>query len=209
VAITTYQNYLWKFEYSRSSGTLTYKWVKGGPDATKGNDAGDTWALGANFYKEGAAGTFDQIQDVVLQGSRVYAVDRRNQRIQVFNSSTGAYVGKVGKGGGTYDHPATITADQFFLPLGAYYDKAQGSFLVGDGFAMIARSYNDPNLYQPGTGGQISPVFQGYWLDPHLGTRPGGLFSAEHVVGGNGRVYVNSLITNRITSFSYAIRHAP
>ncbi len=40
-------------------------------------------------------------------------------------------------------------------------------------------------------------------LDPHLGTRPGGLFSAEHTAAGNNSVYVNSLISNRITVFRY------
>lgn len=203
VYVTTYQNYVWRFEYDWYWGTLTEQWYAGGPDPNKGDDAGENWALGPAFYEEGAAGTFDQIQDVTAIGDRVYVADRRNQRIQVLDAATGAYVGKVGQGGGTYDHPTAITADQFFLPMGVDYDAVQGAFLVGDGFNMIAREYDNPAGYAPDANGQISPTFLGYWLDPHLGTRPGGLFSAEHVKGANGWVYVNSLISNRITAFKY------
>ncbi len=204
VYVTSSQGYLWKFTYDWYWGTLSYQWHAGGPDSNKGNDSGGGWQLGPAFYAEGADGTFDQIQDVTAVDTRVYVADRRNQRIQVFDRATGAYIGKVGKGGGTYDHPAGITATEFFLPVGVDYDIPNSSFLVGDGFNLIARSYDNPNGYQPDLNKQIQPTFRGYWLDPHLGTRPGGLFSAEHVETGNGRVYVNSLITNRITAFDYS-----
>lgn len=206
VYITSHLGYVWKFAYNRSARTLSVAWVKGGPDTTKGSDSGANWSLGVNFFKEGAAGTFDQIQDVVAHGDRVYVVDRRNQRIQVLNSSTGAYIGKIGRGGGTYDHPASINATEFFLPVGVDYDAANGDLLVGDGFNMIARAYDNPAASVPDSTGQIKPPFLGYWLDPHLGTRPGGLFSAEHVTSGNGKIFINALISNRVTAFDYNAR---
>lgn len=199
VYVTSNGGYLYRFDRTPSDLTLT--WVKGGVDASKGTDsaASATWKLGPNFYGEGATGTFDQIQDVTAGGGRVYAVDRRNQRIQVFDAATGNYVGKIGKGGGTYDHPASITADEFFLPTGVSLAPNGGGMLVGDGYAMIARDYADPTGLTPGANGQISPAFRGYYVDTHLGTRPGGMFAVQHVVRTSAGVFVDSLISNRIT----------
>ncbi|ADG87142.1 hypothetical protein TBS_28520 [Thermobispora bispora] len=197
VFISTSGNRLYRFTLSGSS--LTLNWVTGGPDPSKGSDSGSTWNLGPNFYGEGAAGTFDQIQDVTAGGGRVYAVDRRNQRIQVFNASTGAYIAKIGKGGGTYDHPASITPDEFFLPHGVRLD---GGLLVGDGFNMIVRDYDDPTGLTPDSSGRLPVTMRGYWVDPHLGTRKGGLFATQHVLRAGPYVFVDSLISNRITRIS-------
>ncbi|MEU8796325.1 NHL repeat-containing protein [Spirillospora sp. NPDC048819] len=191
VYITASGGYLYRFNLSGS--LLSLDWVKGGPDPAKGTDD----APGPNFYGEGADGTFDQIQDVTAGGGRVYAVDRRNQRVQVFNASSGAYIGKIGQGGGTYDHPDAITADELFLPVGVSLDA--GGLLIGDGFNMVARSYADPTTVNPDANGQIKPAFLDHWVDPHLGTRPGGLFATQHVVRSGSSVFVDSLISNRIT----------
>jgi len=201
VYITSNLGYVWKFVYDSYWATFRYSWHAGGVDYSKGDDMSADWALGPNFYNEGAVGTFDQIQDVVAVGSRIYVVDRRNQRLQVFDSANGAYVGKLGMGAGTYDHPDTLTPYDLFLPVGVAFDSVNQTLLVGDGFNMIARSYEDPTPYLPDSEGRILPPFHGYWLNPSLGTRPGGLFSAEHVAVGNGKVFVNSLISGRITAF--------
>ncbi len=206
IYVTTNLGYLWKFSYDRRNRTVTFAWVVGGPDSSKGSDSGSPWALGPNFFREGSAGSFDQIQGVVAIGSRVYAVDRRNQRVQVFSTANGAYIGKIGTGGGTYDNPRSITTYDLFLPSGISYDASNATLLIADGFNKIARSYTDPSAYNPDASGRINPPFLGYWLNTNLGTRSGGLFSAEAISSGNGRVFVNALIPSRITAFEYSIR---
>lgn len=202
VFITTSQNYLWRFTWNRSTNSLTSDWVKGGVDPTKGQDSQDYWSLGPNFYGEGAAGTFDQIQGVAAGGGRVYAVDRRNQRINVFAASTGQYIGKIGRGGGTYDHPDTITATDLFLPHGVDLDPSTGDLLVGDGFNFVVRRYANPSTLASNSSGQITPQFLGHWLDPSLGTLDGGLFATQNVLFSGTHIYTDSLISNRITRFS-------
>ena len=76
--------------------------------------------------------------------------------------------------------------------------------MVADGFNMVARAWANPDQYSPNGAGIIDPAYQGHWLDPALGTRPGGLFDAEQVAVGDGDVYVFSLISNRITRFSWS-----
>lgn len=202
VFVTTSADYLWRFTYDRSAGTLAANWAVGGRDNTKGQDSQDTWDLGANFYAQGSAGTFDQVQDVAVGGGRVYAVDRRNQRINVFRADTGAYVGRIGAGGGTYDHPDSITSDGLFLPHGIDIDPATGKLLVGDGFNFVVRRYADPTGLGPDASGQIRPEFEGYWLNPSLGTLDGGLFATQHVLASGGYTFTDSLISNRVTRFT-------
>jgi len=203
--VTSAKGYLWRFTYNAVSGSLSANWVVGGPDAAKGQDSalGD-WDLGPAFFEEGDPGTFDTIQDVTAGNGRVYAVDRRNQRVQVFSASTGQYIGKIGAGGGTYDHPDSLTADELFLPHGIDLDTTTGSLLIGDGFNFVARKYADPSGLTPGEGGQIKPTFDGYWLNPALGTLDGGLFATQHVLRVGDHVFVDSLISNRITRFNAA-----
>ena len=134
---------------------------------------------------------------------RVYVTDRRNQRIQALNPANGALIGQLGLGGGTYDHPDGLDPDRLFLPAGLAYDAQQDALVVADGFNMVARAWANPDQYSPNGAGIIDPAYQGHWLDPALGTRPGGLFDAEQVAVGGGDVYVFSLISNRITKFSW------
>ena len=205
VFVTSAKGYLWRFTYASYSGSLSANWVVGGPDAAKGEDpALDDWNLGSKFFEEGDPGTFDTIQDVTAGGGRVYAVDRRNQRVQVFSATTGQYIGKIGVGGGTYDHPDSINADELFLPHGIDLDTATGSLLIGDGFNFVARKYADPSGLVPGADGRIKPTFDGYWLNPELGTLDGGLFATQHVLRVGDHVFVDSLISNRITRFNAA-----
>ena len=205
VFVTSAKGYLWRFTYASYSGGLSANWVVGGPDAAKGEDpALDDWNLGSKFFEEGDPGTFDTIQDVTAGGGRVYAVDRRNQRVQVFSATTGQYIGKIGVGGGTYDHPDSINADELFLPHGIDLDTATGSLLIGDGFNFVARKYADPSGLVPGADGRIKPTFDGYWLNPELGTLDGGLFATQHVLRVGDHVFVDSLISNRITRFNAA-----
>ncbi|GAB3020534.1 hypothetical protein GCM10011376_23290 [Nocardioides flavus (ex Wang et al. 2016)] len=205
VFVTTSSDHLWRFTYDRVNATLTTDWVAGGRDASKGQDHQTDWNYGPNFFGQGASGTFDQVQDVAAGGGRVYAVDRRNQRINVFRADTGAYVGRIGAGGGTYDHPDTITADKFFLPHGIDLDPASGKLLVGDGFNFVVRRYSSPAGLAPDASGQIRPAFEGYWLDPSLGTLDGGLFAPQHVLfSSTGRIFTDSLISNRVTRFTTA-----
>ena len=196
-------DYLWRFDYNSSSRALTRQWVSGGRDPTKGSDAGDNWALGPNFHGQGAPGTFDEIQGVLALGQRVYAVDRRNQRIQAFATGNGARLGQIGAGSGVYDHPDGLSGDDFFLAVGLAFDPAQNAMLVADGYNMVTRAFDNPDLWPVGADGRIRPTVLGHWLEPALGSRPGGLFSAQQAVVGNGKVYVHSLISNRITAFDW------
>ena len=204
VYITSFGNYVWRFDYDSGSGTLDGNWYAGGPDSAKGNDLGENWSLGPDFFEQGAAGTFDQIGDVLALDDRVYVTDRRNQRLQALDPATGARLGQVGLGGGTYDHPDGLDPDRLFLPAGLAYDAGHDVLLVADGFNMVARVWNNPDDYAPNASGVIDPAYQGHWLDRDLGTRPGGLFDTEQVAVGGGNVYVFSLISNRITRFSWS-----
>ena len=195
---------LWRFDYNSTARTLTRQWVVGGRDASKGSDAGSSWALGPNFYAQGAPGTFDEIQGVLALGQRVYVVDRRNQRIQAFAPGNGALLGQIGAGGGVYDHPASLGADAFFLPVGLGFDANQQAMLVADGYNMVVRALANPDLWPVDGNGRIRPAALGHWLNPALGSRPGGLFSAQQAVSGNGKVFVHSLISNRITAFDWS-----
>lgn len=199
--ISSAGDYLWRFDYNSSYRTLNRQWFAGGRDSTKGSDAGDSWALGPNFYKQGAPGTFDEIQGVMAMGQRVYVVDRRNQRIQAFSPSNGARLGQIGTGAGVYDHPADLASGEFFLPVGLAYDAAQNAMLVADSYNMVARAFDNPELSPVEADGRIRPALRGHWLNPALGSRPGGLFSASHIAVGNGQVFIHSLISNRITVF--------
>ncbi|MBI3523026.1 MAG: hypothetical protein HY066_00645 [Betaproteobacteria bacterium] len=203
IYLTSFGNYAWKFSYNRSAGSLNYAWASGGSDATKGTDIGATWALGANFYLQGAAGTFDTIQSILALNNRVYVVDRRNQRIQALNPVNGALLGKIGKGGGTYDHGGNIVADEFFLPEGIGFDSAQQRLLIGDGFNMVAKSFSNPDNFPVDANGQIQPTFNGYWMNPTLGTWPGGLFATQQVLSAAGKIFVSSLISSRVTIFDW------
>ncbi|MBF1802518.1 NHL repeat-containing protein [Alloalcanivorax profundimaris] len=204
VYITSFGNYVWRFDYDSGSGTLDGNWYAGGPDSAKGNDLGENWSLGPDFFEQGAAGTFDQIGDVLALDDRVYVTDRRNQRLQALDPATGARLGQVGLGGGTYDHPEGLDPDRLFLPAGLAYDAGHDALIVADGFNMVARVWNNPDDYAPNASGVIDPAYQGHWLDRDLGTRPGGLFDTEQVAVGGGNVYVFSLISNRITRFSWS-----
>lgn len=208
VFVTTTGNQLWRFTYDRTAGSLTANWVVGGPDSTKGSDPGvadATWDLGPNYFGEGAPGTLDQVQDVAAGSGRVYVADRRNQRINVHASTNGAYIGKIGAGGGTYDHPESITSDGLFLPHGVDIDPVTGRLLVGDGFNFIVRRYANPASVSPDGDGQIRPTFEGYWLNPSLGTLDGGLFATQHVLSLGSHVFTDSLISNRITRFDASV----
>ncbi|QJX01866.1 hypothetical protein HML84_05365 [Alcanivorax sp. IO_7] len=195
---------MWRFDYDSGSGTLDGNWYAGGPDSAKGNDLGENWSLGPDFFEQGAAGTFDQIGDVLALDDRVYVTDRRNQRLQALDPATGARLGQVGLGGGTYDHPDGLDPDRLFLPAGLAYDAGHDALIVADGFNMVARVWNNPDDHAPDAAGVIDPAYQGHWLDRDLGTRPGGLFDTEQVAVGGGNVYVFSLISNRITRFSWS-----
>lgn len=204
VYITSSGNYAWKFVFDRARGSLSYVWAAGGSDSTKGTDMGDTWALGPNFYNQGAPGTFDTIAGIMALNDRVYAVDRRNQRIQALDPASGALLGQLGKGGGTYDHNGEIAADEFFLPEGLGYDSATQRLLIADGFNMVAKSFANPDSFAVGTDNRIRPTFDGYWLNPALGALPGGLFATQQVLPAGGKIFVNSLISNRITIFDWS-----
>ncbi|MBB1486682.1 NHL repeat-containing protein [Oceanospirillum sediminis] len=204
IYITSFGNRVWSFDYDSYYGSLNYNWNMGGSDSQKGTDLGSNWQLGSDFFNEGAAGTFDQVGGILALNNRLYVTDRRNQRIQAFNPVTGAYTGKVGEGGGTYDHPVTLDPDQLFLPVGLSYNATQDALLVADGFNMLARSWNNPDGYSPDAQGVIRPPYQGHWYDTALGTRPGGLFAAEQITSGNGYVFVFSLISNRVTRFDWS-----
>ncbi|MCW8126219.1 NHL repeat-containing protein [Microbulbifer halophilus] len=204
IFITSFGNTVWRFDYDSGSGTLDGNWYAGGPDPDKGNDLGENWSLGPDFFEQGAAGTFDQIGSVLALDGRVYVTDRRNQRLQALDPASGALIGQLGLGGGTYDHPDSLDPQRFFLPAGLAYDAQQDALLVADGFNMVARAWNNPDAYSPDASGVISPAYRGHWLDPALGTRPGGLFDAEQVAVGDGSVYVFSLISNRVTKFSWS-----
>ena len=204
VYITSFDNYVWRFDYDSGSGTLSGNWYAGGADASKGNDLGENWSLGPDFFEQGAAGTFDQIGDVLALDDRVYVTDRRNQRLQALDPATGARLGQVGLGGGTYDHPDGLDPDRLFLPAGLAYDASHDALIVADGFNMVARVWNNPDDYAPNASGVIDPAYQGHWLDRDLGTRPGGLFDTEQVAVGGGNVFVFSLISNRITRFGWS-----
>ncbi len=201
VYISSFGNRVWSFDYDSYYGSLTYDWNTGGSDSLKGTDLGDSWQLGVDFFNQGAAGTFDQVGGVLALDDRVYVTDRRNQRLQALNPVTGGYIGKLGEGGGTYDHPASLDANKLFLPAGLTFDYGQNTLLLADGFNMLARSWSDPDDYTPDSQGVIRPNYQGHWYDVDLGTRPGGLFDAEQVASGNGYIFVFSLISNRITRF--------
>lgn len=203
VFVSSYGDYLWRFDYNSTWSSLNHQWFTGGRDASKGDDAGADWALGANFFAQGAPGTFDQIQNVLALEDRVYVVDRRNQRIQAFARGNGGLLGQIGAGGGTYDHPSDLSSGDFFLPVGLAYDAANDALLVADGFNMVARAFGNPDPVATDPAGRIQPAVLGHWVDPALGTRPGGLFAAEHVTTGNGQVFVHSLISNRITVFDW------
>ncbi|MCE7524984.1 NHL repeat-containing protein [Alloalcanivorax xenomutans] len=202
--ITSFANYAWRFDYDSGSGTLNRIWYAGGVDSNKGSDLGDNWSLGPAFFDQGAPGTFDQIGSVLALSDRIYVTDRRNQRIQALSPANGGLLGQVGVGGGTYDHPEDLEADRLFLPAGLAYDAQQDSLLVADGFNMVARAWANPDDSAPDGNGVIRPNYLGHWLDRSLGSRPGGLFDAEQVAVGDGSVFVFSLISNRITRFSWS-----
>lgn len=204
IYITSFGNYVWRFDYDSGSSSLNGNWYAGGPDSAKGNDLGENWSLGPDFFLQGDAGTFDQIGGVLALNDRVYVTDRRNQRLQALNPANGALLGQVGLGGGTYDHPDNLDPARLFLPAGLAYDAQHDALVVADGFNMVARAWSNPDQYSPGSGGIISPAYLGHWLDPDLGTRPGGLFDTEQVAVGGGDVYVFSLISNRITQFDWS-----
>lgn len=203
IYVTSFAERLWRFDYNAASGTLSRIWHTGGADASKGTDVGSSWSLGPNFYGQGAPGTFDQIGAVHAGAQRIYVTDRRNQRVQAFAPTTGSRLGQFGEGGGTYDHPDGLDPQRLFLPAGLAFDAGRGSFLVADGFNMVARAWADPDASPVGANGRIAPAYQGHWLDPDLGTRPGGLFDAELVAPAGDAVYVFSLISNRVTRFDW------
>jgi len=200
IYISSFAGYLWRFDYNAASGTLTRIWHAGGADTNKGSDLGENWSLGPNFYAQGAAGTYDQIGSIHAGNQRIYTIDKRNQRVQAHAPATGALLGQFGQGGGIYDHPDGLVPDRLFLPAGLGFDIARQTFLVADGFNMVARAWDDPDT---SPGSVITPAYQGHWLDPALGTRPGGLFDAELITSGGNAVYVFSLISNRITRFNW------
>jgi len=200
IYISSFAGLLWRFDYNAASGTLTRIWHAGGADTSKGSDLGENWSLGPNFYAQGATGTYDQIGSIYAGNQRIYVTDRRNQRVQAHAPTTGALLGQFGQGGGTYDHPDGLVPDRLFLPAGLGFDTARQTFLVADGFNMVARAWNDPDT---SPGSVITPAYQGHWLDPELGTRPGGLFDTELITSGGDAVYVFSLISNRITRFNW------
>ncbi|MCH4272065.1 NHL repeat-containing protein [Kerstersia gyiorum] len=204
IYISSFSNLVWRFDYNASSGSLTRIWHSGGADSAKGNDLGASWSLGPAFYEQGQPGSFDQIGSVLALGDRIYVTDRRNQRIQALAPATGALIGQVGIGGGTYDHPSSLDPQRFFLPAGLAHDTARDAFLVADGFNMVARAWHNPDGVSPDGNGQISPAYLGHWLNPALGTRPGGMFDTELVTSGGDAVYVFSLISNRITRFDWS-----
>jgi len=202
IYITSFASRVWRFDYNAQNGTLNYVWNAGGADASKGTDIGSDWNLGTNFYAQGAAGSYDQIASVYAGAQRIYVTDKRNQRVQAHSPATGALLGQFGQGGGIYDHPVGLAPNQLFLPAGLGFDAARGTFLVADGFNMVARAWNNPDNSAV-SGGMIAPTYQGHWLNPALGTRPGGLFDAELITSGGNAVYVFSLISNRITRFGW------
>lgn len=202
VYVTSFGGYVWRFDYNAANGTLSRAWHAGGPDSSKGTDLGGDWELGPDFFSQGSAGSFDQVQDVLALDDRIYVADRRNQRVQAFDPANGALLGQIGQGGGTYDHPDDLDPDQFFLPVGLAHDESQDTLIVGDSFNMVARAWANPDG-TPVSGSMIAPAYQGHWLDPDLGTRPGGVFAAEQVATGGGSVFVYSLISNRITRFEW------
>ncbi|WP_101675224.1 NHL repeat-containing protein [Alloalcanivorax mobilis] len=204
IYITSFDNYVWRFDYDSGSSTLNGDWYAGGVDDDKGNDLGENWSLGPDFFNQGDAGTFDQIGGVLALNNRIYVTDRRNQRLQALNPATGALIGQVGVGGGTYDHPDGFDPDRLFLPAGLAYDADHDAVIVADGFNMAARAWSNPDHYSANGAGVIDPDYQGQWLDPALGTRPGGLFDTEQVAVGGGDIYVFSLISNRITRFDWS-----
>lgn len=203
VFLSSFGNYLWRFDYNRDNGTLTYRWNAGGPDLQKGTDLGEDWLLGHAFFEEGAAGTFDQIGSVLALDNRVFVTDRRNQRVSIHSAETGSHLGKLGAGGGTYDHPESLDPQRLFLPAGLARDSKKNAILVADGFNMLARSWSNPNDFPIDSQGQVQPNYLGHWLNTSLGTRPGGLFDAEQITSGGGYIFVFSLISNRITRFQW------
>lgn len=204
IYLSSFSNLVWRFDYNAASGSLTRIWYSGGSDTAKGSDLGDSWNLGPAFYQQGASGSFDQIGSVLALNDRVYVTDRRNQRIQALAPATGARLGQIGIGGGTYDHPDGLDPQRFFLPAGLAHDASRDALLVADGFNMVARAWHNPDGVAPDGNGLISPAYLGHWLNPALGTRPGGMFDTELITAGGNSVYVFSLISNRITRFDWS-----
>lgn len=204
IYITSFGDYVWRFDYNSGAGTLNGNWYAGGRDSSKGNDLDENWSLGPNFFLQGAAGSFDQIGGVLALNDRVYVTDRRNQRLQALNPANGARLGQLGVGGGTYDHPDDLDPTRLFLPAGLAYDAQHDALVMADGFNMVARAWENPDLPAPAANGVIAPAYLGHWQDPDLGTRPGGLFDTEQVAVGGDAIYVFSLISNRITKFDWS-----
>lgn len=122
--------------------------------------------------------------------ARVYVADVGQHVVRVLDME-GRQIGQLDEMTAQLD-PASPATD---IPLQA------GTLLIGDGFNFVARSFSDPSGVAPDPSGRISPEFSGYWLDPDLGTRDGGLFATQHVLQVGDHVYVDSLISNRITRF--------
>jgi hypothetical protein len=204
VYITSFGNHLWRFDYNETNNTLAYDWHSGDADPQKGTDLGDSWLLGSAFFDQGAPGTFDEIGGVAAVRNRVFVTDRRNQRVQVYASDSGALLGQLGKGGGTYDHPISLNSQRLFLPAGVAWDEDHQALLVADGFSMLGRAWAAPDQTPVDVDGQIRPNYLGHWLNPTLGTRPGGLFDAELITSGGGNIFIFSLISNRVTQFDWS-----
>lgn len=92
--------------------------------ATTGNVAYKT----THMFSVGSAGTgdgqFNVMSQIQLVGDRLYVVEESNNRVQVFDALTGAFITKFGSSGSS--------DGQFEIPRGMVYNAETGYLYVGD-----------------------------------------------------------------------------
>jgi hypothetical protein len=131
-------------------------------------------------------------------GDTLFVTDRMNQRIQAFDKNTGAYLGKYG-GAGYVDLPLNPFASDLLLPAGLAIDRENKIFYVSDGFDMSLKAFRvkEPLIKD----GKIQLEFIKVLNKPELGNLPGGLFACDKIVLGKDKIYVATLVSERIETY--------
>lgn len=111
--------------------------------------------LGATGVSGSDNAHFDHPEGVGVDASYIYVADSNNNRVQIFNRTTQAYVATLGTGGGQGDY-------QFNHPTDVVVD-ASGNIYVADNWNKRVQQFNSLLVYQRtyGTTG-VSYVTDGY-----------------------------------------------
>ena len=138
----------------------------------------------------GVSGTnssyFNQPEGVGVDASYIYVADSNNNRIQVFNRTTRAYVatfGSVGTGSNQFNHPSDISVD------------TAGNIYVADNYNDRVQKFNSSRVYQANLGTTGVP----YLTDNYHYSQPMGV-----AIGADGSIYIVEYFGHRLVKLNAA-----